>query len=374
MREITARPVHDRPVDFFPGANSCQGFYSLFEHIGGGDPRATYVLKGGPGVGKSTFMKRAASVLSDEGYTVEYHWCASDSESLDAVHVPRLGASIIDGTSPHVVEPGDPGVTGFLINLGEHWDTDVLAASGEHIKYLKKRVDDHFRTAHARLGTAGACSRARDRMLVEQEAFDDAAVARDIRKITGEILSSREAAAEAYDNYEERHLFLSAITPQGGVSFARELARSADPCWVICDDTSILSHRLISEVLDGARAGSNPCWVFRCGLDPGKFEHCWLPSLNTALITVKSDGFHPEARCSHAVDLSDYLRDSRIKPLISTLGALRDTRQEALRDAVKDLGGARSTYQQLEEHYCTAMDFSGVDRAREKTLQALLDS
>lgn len=373
MRQITERPARNRPVHFFPGANSRHGFYSLFEHIGGRDAGATYVLKGGPGVGKSTFMKRAASALSDHGYTVEYHWCASDSESLDAVHVPRLGASIIDGTSPHVVEPGNPGVTGFLINLGEHWDEDALGASSKSIKSLKAAVDDHFGTAHARLAAAGACSRARNRILAKQGVYEEAAIDRDARRIANELLSHRDAA-EAPGSHPERHLFLSAITPQGGVTYAESLARSAETCWVVRDDTSHLSHRLISEVLHAARAHSQPCWVFRCGLDPDKFEHCWLPSLNTALVTTKSDGFHPEVRCTHALESSDYIRASSIKPLINTLGALRDTRQEALREAVRDLGQARSRYQELEEHYSAAMDYTGVDRARERVLETLLDS
>ena len=44
-------------VQYFLGANSPQGFYSLYDqlidrHIA----RAVYILKGGPGCGKSTLM------------------------------------------------------------------------------------------------------------------------------------------------------------------------------------------------------------------------------------------------------------------------------------------------------------------------------
>ena len=43
---------------YFPGANSGEGFYSRFDGIvPQGAAHYTYVLKGGPGVGKNTLMK-----------------------------------------------------------------------------------------------------------------------------------------------------------------------------------------------------------------------------------------------------------------------------------------------------------------------------
>lgn len=46
---------------YFPGANTGRGFIGHFEGIvpPWSEPHYTYVLKGGPGVGKSTLMKNA---------------------------------------------------------------------------------------------------------------------------------------------------------------------------------------------------------------------------------------------------------------------------------------------------------------------------
>lgn len=45
---------------YFPGANTGRGFIGHFEGIvpPWSEPHYTYVLKGGPGVGKSTLMKK----------------------------------------------------------------------------------------------------------------------------------------------------------------------------------------------------------------------------------------------------------------------------------------------------------------------------
>ena len=88
---------------FFLGANSGQGFQNLFPRFC--KPEDHYdliVLKGGPGVGKSTMMRRIGKAMEDRGEDVEYLYCSGDPNSLDGVHIPRVGAAIVDGTSPHV--------------------------------------------------------------------------------------------------------------------------------------------------------------------------------------------------------------------------------------------------------------------------------
>ena len=44
----------------FPGGNTSEGFYSYFDNILGRDANRLYILKGGPGTGKSTIMRKFA--------------------------------------------------------------------------------------------------------------------------------------------------------------------------------------------------------------------------------------------------------------------------------------------------------------------------
>ncbi|MCL2512653.1 MAG: hypothetical protein FWF08_02025 [Oscillospiraceae bacterium] len=78
-------------VCFFAGANSPEGFYSLFSDIY--DPLdgwELYIIKGGPGTGKSSSMGRMAEKIEKEGYSCERILCSMDSGSLDAVIFPGL--------------------------------------------------------------------------------------------------------------------------------------------------------------------------------------------------------------------------------------------------------------------------------------------
>ena len=91
---------------FFAGANSGDGFQNLFSEIV--DLEDTYdlmVLKGGPGVGKATFMREIGRTMEDAGTPVEYLWCSGDPDSLDGVVLPALRCAVADGTSPHGTAP-----------------------------------------------------------------------------------------------------------------------------------------------------------------------------------------------------------------------------------------------------------------------------
>lgn len=121
-------------ASFFMAANSGKGFFSLFDEIH--SPREgwkLYVIKGGPGTGKSSLMKKIAEISEEKGYFCERIFCSSDPDSLDGVVIPALKVSIADGTSPHIIEPKYPGVSEKIINLGECWDEKILKKNSEHI-------------------------------------------------------------------------------------------------------------------------------------------------------------------------------------------------------------------------------------------------
>ncbi|WP_425446644.1 ATPase [Dethiothermospora halolimnae] len=86
----------------FPGGNTSKGFYSYYDNIIEKDANRIFILKGGPGTGKSSLMKSIGKEMLNKGYDIEYHHCSSDNGSIDGVVVPKLKVAMIDGTAPHV--------------------------------------------------------------------------------------------------------------------------------------------------------------------------------------------------------------------------------------------------------------------------------
>ena len=94
--------LEDRKIQYFLGANSAEGFVSLYDElIDESQASAVYILKGGPGCGKSTLMKKVGEEMEKEGYAVEYILCSGDPGSIDGVFLPEKAAAIMDGTAPH---------------------------------------------------------------------------------------------------------------------------------------------------------------------------------------------------------------------------------------------------------------------------------
>ena len=65
-------------TQYFPGANTGNGFVSRFSGIvpPWEAPHYTYILKGGPGVGKNTLMKKISCLARVNGLMTEEFRCA----------------------------------------------------------------------------------------------------------------------------------------------------------------------------------------------------------------------------------------------------------------------------------------------------------
>ncbi|MDR3644283.1 MAG: ATPase [Clostridia bacterium] len=87
---------------FFLSANTPQGFISRPEQLyNARDGWRAYILKGGPGTGKSHFIEKVGKAMQGLDMNVEYIHCTSDSSAYDGLAVPALKVCVLDGTPPH---------------------------------------------------------------------------------------------------------------------------------------------------------------------------------------------------------------------------------------------------------------------------------
>ena len=116
---------HD-PIDFFLGATTPAGFKGYFEPLRREPGMQMYLIKSGPGCGKSTLMKRLARTAEQNGLLTQRIHCASDPDSLDGVILPGQHRAIVDATAPHVVEPDAPGADEVVVSLYHTIDAEKL--------------------------------------------------------------------------------------------------------------------------------------------------------------------------------------------------------------------------------------------------------
>lgn len=110
---------------YLASANSCDGFKNYFNNINPFSNSFTYILKGGPGTGKSTIIKRFAKNYLKKGYSVEYFYCSSDPKSLDGVRIKEKNIAIVDGTAPHITEATIPEIKEKIINVGAFINPEI---------------------------------------------------------------------------------------------------------------------------------------------------------------------------------------------------------------------------------------------------------
>lgn len=132
----------------FAAANSGGGFVSFYpELFDAGKIRRRYIIKGGPGTGKSSFMRTVADYAGACGRDVSLYYCSSDPDSLDAVVID--GEIVVaDGTAPHTMDAEIPGARDEIVNLGVFWDGEKLAEQYNEITALGALKSGCYRRAY----------------------------------------------------------------------------------------------------------------------------------------------------------------------------------------------------------------------------------
>ncbi len=139
---------------FFLGANAREGFSSLYAYFPGTKDCFLHIIKGGPGTGKSTFMKKIGEAAQERGLEVQTVLCSGDPQSLDGVCVPALRQAWVDGTAPHVCEPRSFGVDADYVNLGVFCRTPLPPSDRAEIERLSAAYRAQYHEAYRQLARA----------------------------------------------------------------------------------------------------------------------------------------------------------------------------------------------------------------------------
>ena len=248
------RPSHVQHAVLL-GGNTSSGFHSLYHELSRPEEmQALYILKGGPGCGKSTLMRRVARHARAAGLDTEEIPCSGDPDSLDGLLLPALGTAIVDGTAPHVVEAGCPGAVDRYVDLSCFYDRQALQPLKEKLLSAAKEYRGHYKGAYRCLGAAGELGRNVWEAVSAPEVEEK--LARRARGIIGRELKKTGGGA---GRLSQR--FLSALTCRGRLTLWETVEAQADRVYELRDQYG-LAHQLLSPILAAALAAGHG----RCGL------------------------------------------------------------------------------------------------------------
>ena len=352
-------------IQYFLGANSPSGFYSLYDQLLPVEgARQICILKGGPGCGKSTLMRKVAERLTCAGCTGEYILCSGDPDSLDGVVFRELGVALVDGTAPHVIEPKYPGVVERYVDLGECYDRVGLGDVKSEIMACMKGYKGCYQRAYRCLRAAAEIRRdvratlTTDTLRIRLERRAKGILARECRK-------RKDVPAGAV-----RQRFLDGVTHRGVITLYHTALAQCGRIYELADRFG-LANEMLAYLLSGFT--SNGYDVVACPdpMAPERLAHLLVPELSLAFLSTTPERELPEVPCRRI--RLDAMADERL--MRRTRPRLRFSRKMVnalIEEGVESLAQAKGMHDDLEGLYNPYVDFDRVDQMAQEIAGELL--
>lgn len=331
---------------YFAASNSGRGFANYYPEVFGEAGRI-FVIKGGPGTGKSRFMREVEKYSATRGWACRRYYCSSDPSSLDGILLCRGDETlaVIDGTPPHVWEPAHPGVVEQLVNLGDFWNAARLRERrGELFEHERlKRLA--WRQAYGWLsGCIDMCGviRGIGQGLVDGRALEEYAV-------------SMLAGTEPGDGFRARTALLNAVGMTG---------QATSDCFIIeaktlytVRDSFMTAHRLLDCVVEQARLRGLAVTISRDPIDPERVDGVMLERDRVAIVVTDAN----VGRACFPIEMSSLNLPAGEDAVNEAIHAGR-AYDSMLSGAIDALTLVREHHFAMEEIYSSAMDFEAKER------------
>ncbi len=329
--------VTERGDSYFAALNTSSGFINNFDEIFA-SAKKTIILKGGPGTGKSTLIRAVASEAKNRDMAVEYFYCSSDTNSLDGVLIGNGEIAVIDGTSPHSVDPKIPGAKDEIVNLGEFWNSCVLKDSSHEIKYYLDAISSLYKNIYDAMAIAASAEKLIEKLVLRHT---------DLNKMN--LAAERIARLFSTDRLQVRRRGISAFGVHGYV-LLDSYEKRADDIYTFRDKYS-LSHiflDMLKEKFETKLVG---------------FDYSRSPIFNQTdalLLRGENVAFLPIANDPSRIINTERFISKSIATEKEEIKQLRVISSTAIKIAEKKLSCIGELHDELEEIYIGAMDFKGL--------------
>ena len=335
---------------YFLGANSPIGFYSLYDNfVNFSEGDFLWTIKGGPGCGKSSFMRRIGMAAEDMGLDVDYIHCSGDPNSLDGVYVPSKRVAYVDGTAPHITEAQYPGAASLYLDLGKFYDKEALKGRLGDIIDVNAKYKALYAAAYSAIAASDAVnpkavSKTMDK--ADQKAIRRRALGAAIREFKG-----------IKGGGEKKYRMLSAFTCQGKVFYSETVTALCKKIYALDNEYGFAETYLREIEYEAYKRGLD---IIICPdpMDPEVLEAVILPKLSLGFVARSEEELSVKAYRHIRLDAMadrEVLRRKRAK--VRTRVKFRDA---ILADAGENLAEAKALHDNLEAIYNPHVNFKGV--------------
>lgn len=339
--------------NFFLGSNSKDGFYSFYDKfIDIADGDYLWLIKGGPGCGKSSFMQYIGEAVSAAGYEVTYILCATDPDSIDGIYIPAKKRAYIDATAPHTLDSIIPAAADSYLNLGSFYKREELFPRLNTLIELNKQQKLATTRAHSLLSAAANVDASHIAGLVTS---GDHSTAR--RRAMG--VSDREfGRTSKLGKGEEKHRFISSICAKGRVRLDDTIAQLCSRVYSLDDDFA-LADSYLRALIDGAWARSITSIICHDPIQPERIEALILPELSLGFVTTRA-GFPEPPNVTRNIRLDAIIDKNKLGDYRNKIKSAKKLKQSITDEAIAALAEAKNIHNAIEDIYNPHVDFDGL--------------
>ena len=329
---------------YFLGNNTAHGFVGNYE-TELADKRKVVLLKGGPGTGKSTILKRVAQEAKERGLDFELWYCSGDPSSLDGVYIKDLNVAVVDATAPHATGANLPVIKDVIVDLATSLKEEVISPHKDEIVKLIKCKKERFIRAYQHLKLA--LCHLENQIALEWQNVCEPKIRRKAVELANELqarLSGVQGKAE-----RARKVFVQAICPYGESEYFDHL-----------------KGKKIVKVEGGERATGvffDELRKFVTGteiLNP--LEPKFIDGIVAGDVAVVKDvGFEKDY---DKINLKEFERFENEKDIVDEKNGVAIEKAFA----VEELNKAREYHLEVEKYFVSAMDFEHNEKLSKRVL------
>lgn len=335
---------------YFAASNSGAGFVCYYDQLFTPERfRRLYLIKGGPGTGKSSLMRRVALEAERRGMPVRRYACSSDPDSLDAVAVGDRFA-MLDATAPHSLDTILPGAGDELVDLGQFWDAGRLARSREEITALNSRKKEAYARAYRWLSGVQACDRNTEGLL--EGCLDYPKLKRAVRRCLDGLTPGAGTVTPA---------LIDSVGMQGRVclsSMHDDAARA-----LILTGTRGGGTLFLREALAQASALALDVEAAWSPIEPTQLRGLCFPRDGAAILDEACAGEVREG--DKVIHMERFWPPRRLREVRTELRHTAHCREAQLAGASLCFAEVREAHFALEQIYAASMDFAALNEYRE---------
>lgn len=265
-------------------------------------------------------------------------------------------------TTLHVVDPKNPGAVDEILNFGDFWNVEGFEVERDTILNFNKDVKFLFNSSYHYL--MGAKEMQDDIEIVAEEAVDKTKFSKLLLDLKAELTDNLDAPGKAG---KERHLFDSAITPDGLKDYIDTLIKDSYKCYFFDGLHTKGINEILNVLAKEYLLKGYDVELYHQPLNPERIQTVLVEELGIAF-TVNSK---VKNKAYKIVDLAEVIIPEKLESKKAIISKDQEMKNLLLEEAYKRVFTAKKKHDDMEKSYVPQMDFAAVTEFRKKIVERI---